>query len=64
MTFDTLLLLIVALGFVLVSLALAFKFFIEAYLDYVQVKMGITVVTSKMLEEAEGELEEDEDDLR
>lgn len=62
MTFNELLLLIIAMGFGVVSFALAGKFIIEAYMEYIQVKTGIRVVTDKMMEELAGQLEEEEDE--
>lgn len=64
MTFNELLLLIIAMGFGVVSFALAGKFIIEAYMEYIQVKTGIRVVTDKMMEELAEQLQEEEEDER
>ena len=42
---------IIALAFAVVSLALTAKFLMEAYLEYIQVKHGIRVVTQKEFED-------------
>lgn len=62
MTFNELLLLIIAMGFGVVSFALAGKFIIEAYMEYIQVKSGIRVVTDKMMEQLAEQMEEEEDE--
>ena len=59
MTFDELLLLIVALAFGLVSSSLAFKFILEAYMEYIQIKTGIRVVTDSMLQDMKEDAEDD-----
>jgi len=57
---------IVALAFAVVSLSVTAKFLMEAYLEYVQVKHGIRVVTQKQFEDymqsmaEEDEIDEDE----
>lgn len=42
---------IIALAFAVVSLALTAKFLMEAYLEYIQVKHGIRVVTQREFED-------------
>jgi len=42
---------IIALAFAVVSLSLTAKFLMEAYLEYIQVKHGIKVVTQKEFED-------------
>jgi hypothetical protein len=61
MSLDTFLLIICTFSFLVVSVALAGKFIIEAYLEYIQVKEGIRVLTKRDLEEMQRMEEEDED---
>jgi len=42
---------VIALAFAVVSLSLTAKFVMEAYLEYIQVKHGIRVVTQKEFED-------------
>ena len=42
---------IIALAFAVVSLALTAKFLMEAYLEYIQVKHGIRVITQREFED-------------
>ena len=55
---------IIALAFAVVSLSLTAKFLMEAYLEYIQVKHGIRVVTQKEFEDYMQAMEEEaaEDD--
>ena len=59
MNLDAIYLGIIALGFVVISVALAGKFIVEAYCEYIQVREGIRVMTQR---ELEAMMEEDEDD--
>jgi hypothetical protein len=47
-----------------VSVALAAKFVMDAYLEYIQVKNGIHVVTMKDMKEYIEQAEEEDDDTR
>ena len=53
---------LIALSFAVVSFALTAKFLIESYLDYIQVKTGIRVVTQKQVEEYMRQMEEEGED--
>ena len=53
---------IIALAFAVVSLALTAKFLMEAYLEYIQVKHGIRVVTQKEFEDYMRAMSEEEDE--
>lgn len=53
---------IIALAFAVVSLSLTAKFLMEAYLEYIQVKHGIRVVTQKEFEDYMRAMAEEEDD--
>jgi len=54
---ETLMMVIVCLGFVVVSLALAFSFAMNAYLDYMEasaaIEHGIRIVTERNSKERE-----------
>jgi hypothetical protein len=54
---ETLMMVLVCLGFVVVSLALAFSFAMNAYLDYLEasvaIEHGIRVVTERNSKEGE-----------
>jgi len=54
---ETLMLVIVCLGFLTVSLALAFSFAMNAYLDYIEacaaIEHGIRIVTERNSKEGE-----------
>lgn len=56
---------VIALAFAVVSLSLTAKFVMEAYLEYIQVKHGIRVVTQKEFEDymraMQEEAEEDDE---
>ena len=52
--------LILTASFLVVSVAFAAKLIVDAYLEWVQVMTGITVMTKKMQEEAE-QLEQEEE---
>lgn len=47
-------------SFLVVSVAFAAKLVVDAYLEWVQVMTGITVMTKKMQEEAEQQEQEEE----
>ena len=51
---------ILTASFLVVSVAFAAKLVVDAYLEWVQVMTGITVMTKKMQEEAE-QLEQEEE---
>jgi len=53
MTITFVLHLIVTCAFFIVSLALSFKFIVEAVLEYKQVTKGIQVITERDMREAE-----------
>jgi hypothetical protein len=53
---------IIALAFAVVSLSLTAKFLMEAYLEYIQVKHGIRVVTQKEFEDYMRAMAEEEED--
>jgi len=53
---------IIALAFAVVSLSLTAKFLMEAYLEYIQVKHGIRVVTQKDFEDYMRAMAEEEED--
>jgi len=53
---------IIALAFAVVSLSLTAKFLMEAYLEYIQVKHGIRVITQKEFEDYMRAMAEEEDD--
>jgi hypothetical protein len=63
MSLDTFLLIICTFSFLVVSVALAGKFIMEAYLEYIQVKEGIRVLTKRDLEEMERMAEEEDEDI-
>jgi len=54
---ETLMMVLVCLGFLTVSLALAFSFAMNAYLDYIEacaaIDHGIRIVTQRNLKEGE-----------
>jgi hypothetical protein len=52
MSLETFFLIVCTFSFLVVSVALAGKFVVEAYLEYIQVKTGIYVM-QQMLEEEE-----------
>lgn len=52
MSLETFFLIVCTFSFLVVSVALAGKFVVEAYLEYIQVKTGIFVM-QQMLEEEE-----------
>jgi hypothetical protein len=56
---ETLMLIIVCLGFLTVSLALAFSFAMNAYLDYIEacaaIDHGIRIVTQRNSKEGESD---------
>jgi len=49
-------------SFLVVSVAFACKFVMDMYLDYIQVKSGIKVMTQKEMEEVIEQVKEDNDD--
>lgn len=51
---------IIALAFAVVSMSLTAKFLMEAYLEYIQVKHGIRVITQKEFEDYMRAMEEEE----
>jgi hypothetical protein len=53
---------IIALAFAVVSFSLTAKFLMEAYLEYIQVKHGIRVITQKQFEEYMESMAEEEED--
>jgi len=53
MTITFILHLIMTCAFLVVSLALSFKFIVEAVLEYKQVTKGIQVITERDMREAE-----------
>mgnify|MGYP000394250700 FL=1 len=53
---------IIALAFAVVSLSLTAKFLMEAYLEYIQVKHGIRVITQKEFEDYMRAMAEEEED--
>ena len=53
--------LILTASFLVVSVAFAAKLVVDAYLEWVQVMTGITVMTKKMQEEAE-KLEQEQEE--
>jgi hypothetical protein len=62
MQLETFFLLICTFAFFVVSIALAGKFVMDAYLDYLQVKEGIEVMRQSELQEMmKSDNEEDED---
>lgn len=62
MELNTFFLIICTFGFFVVSIALAGKFVMDAYLDYLQVKEGIEVLRhSELREMMENDDEEDDD---
>jgi hypothetical protein len=63
MTLETFFLLICTFGFFVVSIALAGKFVVEAYLEYIQVKEGIRVMTLNDMKEIQKEMEEEDEEL-
>lgn len=63
MTLETFFLLICTFGFFVVSFALAGKFVVEAYLEYIQVKEGIRVMTMNDMKEIQRMAEEEDEDL-
>jgi Holliday junction resolvasome RuvABC ATP-dependent DNA helicase subunit len=63
MSLETFFLLVCTFSFLVVSVALAGKFAVSAYLEYIQVKEGIRVMTLNDQKELMKEILEDEDDL-
>lgn len=65
MSIELFFLMVCTFAFFVVSVALAAKFVLEAYLEYIQVLTGIRVVTKKQQEEAAAREEslDDFDDL-
>jgi len=59
---SDLLLHIIGGAFLMVSISLSAKFIMEAYLEYIQVKHGIRVVTQKDFEDYMRAMAEEEDD--
>ena len=57
---DQFMYLVCVFAFLAVSLSLAAKFITEAYLEYIQVKTGIRVITEQQMAEMEEEDEFDE----
>jgi hypothetical protein len=55
MDMNTLLLLMMASGFLLVSVVLSFKFIFDIWLEYIQVKTGIQVIQTAMEEQDDQE---------
>ena len=53
---------IIALAFAVVSLSLTAKFLMDAYLEYIQVKHGIRVITQKEFEDYMRAMAEEEED--
>jgi hypothetical protein len=64
MDLETFLLIVCTFSFLVVSVALAAKFVMDAYLEYIQVKNGIHVVTMKDMKEYIEQAEEEDDDTR
>ena len=64
MELETFLLIICTFSFLVVSVALAAKFVMEAYLEYIQVKNGIYVITNQDMKEIAEQAEEEDDDTR
>ena len=60
---ETLMMILVSLGFLLVSIALAFSFAMNAYLDYLEasvaIEHGIRIVTERNKDEQQGAGNED-----
>lgn len=53
---------IIALAFAVVSFSLTAKFLMEAYLEYIQVKHGIRVITQKEFEDYMRSMSQEEED--
>lgn len=64
MDLETFLLIVCTFSFLVVSVALAAKFVMDAYLEYIQVKNGIHVVTMNDMKEYIEQAEEEDDDTR
>lgn len=62
MSLETFLLLICTFSFLVVSIALAAKFIMDAYLEYIQVKEGIRVMTMNDQKELIRQIQEEEDE--
>lgn len=65
MTINDTLLAGIVLAFGVVSFGLTFKWIMESYLDYIQVKHGIRVITQRQMEEmmAQDAMEDDDETL-
>jgi hypothetical protein len=63
MDLETFLLIVCTFSFLVVSVALAAKFVMDAYLEYIQVKHGIHVVTMNDMKEYLEEVENQDDDF-
>ena len=61
MTIEFFLLMLCTFSFLVVSVALAAKFVVESYLEYIQVVTGIQVITKKQMEEASEQMDEVDD---
>ena len=59
---DTFLLYLIGGAFLAVSVSLSGKFIMEAYLEYIQVKHGIRVITQKEFEDYMRAMAEEEED--
>lgn len=59
---DSFLLQLIGGAFLMVSVAVSVKFIMEAYLEYIQVKHGIRVVTQKEFEDYMRAMAEEEED--
>lgn len=59
---DSFLLQLIGGAFLMVSVAVSVKFIMEAYLEYIQVKHGIRVITQKEFEDYMRAMAEEEED--
>jgi len=62
MDFDFLFKLILTCSFFAITICLCIKWLVESYLDYIQVKMGIQVMTHSKLKDLEHFIGKDNDD--
>lgn len=59
---DSFLLQLIGGAFLMVSVSLSAKFIMEAYLEYIQVKHGIRVITQKEFEDYMRAMSEEDDE--
>jgi hypothetical protein len=62
MDFDFFFKLIITCSFFGISICLCVKWIVESYLDYIQVKTGIQVMTHTQLKDLENLIKKDNDD--